>query len=69
MKIFGALAMAALMAGCVAQGEQPEEKAFVTGSNLPQRDRSATGVVTVKPEEFEKGRQSGTAQSAPKTGG
>lgn len=68
MKFAGVMALLVLLAGCVAQGEK-EERTFVTGSNLPQRDRAASGVVTVKPEEFEKSRQSGTAQSAPKTGG
>ena len=44
-----------------------EEKQFVTGSNLPQRDRSKSGVTTVSPETIEAMRKSGTALSAPRT--
>lgn len=47
--------------------EQREQKEYVTGSNLPKRDRS--GVVVVKPEDFESARNNATGASAPKTGG
>ena len=47
--------------------ELKEEKQFVTGSNLPQRDRSKSGVITVSPETIEAMRKSGTALSAPRT--
>lgn len=46
-----------------------EDKGYVTGSNLPNRDRTKSGVVQIKPEDVERGRQAGTAASAPKTGG
>jgi hypothetical protein len=34
------------------------EKEYVTGSNIPRRDRSSTGVKTVDPAELEKMRSS-----------
>jgi len=50
--------------------EPREQKEYVTGSNLPKRERGAvSGVSIVKPEDFEAARNSGTASSAPKTGG
>jgi hypothetical protein len=45
--------------------EQKETKVYVTGSNLPKRDRS--GVMVLSPDAIQNGRT--TAPSAPKTGG
>jgi hypothetical protein len=70
-----AAAALALLAGCAqtqtSKDEEPkEQKEYITGSNLPKRDRGmGSGVVTVKPEDFEKGRNNATGASAPRTGG
>jgi hypothetical protein len=38
--------------------EAAEEKEYVTGSNIPRRDRTSTGVKTVDPAELERMRSS-----------
>ena len=64
--------MGLLLTSCATIDEKSspnlkEEKQFVTGSNLPQRDRSKSGVTTVSPETIEAMRNSGTALGAPRT--
>jgi hypothetical protein len=50
------------VAGCAAptgdNSAAAEEKEYVTGSNIPRRDRSATGVKSVDPAEIERMRSS-----------
>lgn len=70
-----AAALLSLLAACspleTSKDDLPkEQKEYVTGSNLPKRDRGVgSGVITVKPEDFEKGRNNATGASAPRTGG
>ena len=61
-----------LLAGCASVDEKTvaepnDDKKFVTGSNLPQRDRTKSGVIVVAPESFEDSRNVGTSQRAPRT--
>jgi len=50
---FGAVVLVALCAGCAGiapdQGEEKQEKVYRTGSNIPQKERTASGVTTVDP--------------------
>lgn len=49
----GAVVLAALCAGCAGitpdQAEEKQEKVYRTGSNIPQKDRASSDVVTVDP--------------------
>jgi hypothetical protein len=49
----GAVVLTALCAGCAGiapdQGEEKQEKVYRTGSNIPQRERAGSGVVSVDP--------------------
>jgi hypothetical protein len=66
------LLITGLTAGCATEGDaakvanEKEKKEFVTGSNLPQRDRSKSGVVNADADALERARQSATAQSLPR---
>jgi hypothetical protein len=66
------LLITGLVAGCATEGDvakvanEKEKKEFVTGSNLPQRDRSKSGVVNVDAEALERARQNATVQSVPR---
>ncbi|MGB8856006.1 MAG: hypothetical protein WCC58_04955 [Burkholderiales bacterium] len=59
--IFAALCLL-VSAGCVTPAGDnviaAEEKEYTTGSNIPRKDRTATGVRTVDPAEIEKIRNS-----------
>lgn len=71
--IFAALLLS--LAACASvdsakDTEPKEQKEYITGSNLPKRDRGVgSGVTIVKPEDFESARNNATSASAPKTGG
>mgnify|MGYP006371453723 CR=1 len=59
--IFAALFMLSAVGCATPTGESSaaaEEKEYVTGSNIPRRDRSSTGVKTVDPAELERMRSS-----------
>lgn len=65
------IAIATLMGGCTTvevkdDSETKAKKEFVTGSNLPQRDRSKSGVVNADAEAIERARQSASVQSNPR---
>jgi uncharacterized protein YceK len=65
------IAIAIFMGGCTSvevkdDTEAKAKKEFVTGSNLPQRDRSKSGVVNADADALERARQSATAQSLPR---
>ncbi len=68
----GVILMATMAGGCAStasttQDVPKEEKEYVTGSNLPRRDRSiASEVKIVDPSAFEGARGSATANSGPK---
>lgn len=59
--IFAALSLL-LSAGCVTPAGDnaiaAEEKEYITGSSIPRKDRTATGVRTADPAEIEKIRNS-----------
>jgi hypothetical protein len=67
MKIFGVLLAVCLLGACavtqVDPSQMPEEKSYVTGSNIPKKDRS--GVQTMSKEQAE----AMIRQSAPVTAG
>ncbi len=55
MKIFGVIVAVCMLAACAAPEVDPsrvsEEKSYVTGSNIPKKDRS--GVQTLSKEQAE----------------
>jgi hypothetical protein len=58
--------------GCASAGPDKnlaEEKEYVTGSNIPKRDRASSGVIVVDPSAIENMRNSGTATAIPSKGG
>jgi hypothetical protein len=70
-KLVSGLIAATLLSACAATDDQivkapREEKAFVTGSNIPARDKGVSNVQTVSPAELE--RAAGTGASAPAPG-
>lgn len=71
-KLIFFVATASLIGGCAfvddkTTTEDKAAKQFMTGSNLPQRDRTKSGVLVVSPESMETTRNTGTALSAPRT--
>lgn len=70
-KLIVALGIAFFVGGCSSvevkdDSEAKAKKEFVTGSNLPQRDRSKSGVVNADPEALERARQAAAVQSLPR---
>ena len=66
-KVLLCLVAVPLFSACVQTGEvasdQKESKEYVTGSNLPRRDRQGVSdVKVVSPESMENVRSSGAAQ-------
>ena len=64
------LVSAALLSACAAVDDKStqvsrEEKPFVTGSNIPKRDKSSTNVQTVNPQALEHAAGSGASAPAP----
>ncbi len=69
--IFAGLFLLA-MTGCASAGPDKnlaEEKEYVTGSNIPKRDRASSGVIIVDPSAIESMRSTGTATAIPSKGG
>lgn len=54
--------LAATLSACATDNNAPQtsrdEPEFVTGSNIPRRDRSASSVRVISPEEYERMRNS-----------
>lgn len=67
-KLIGAFVLAALCAGCAGlapdQGEEKQEKVYRTGSNIPQKERAGSGVVSVDPSTVQDAVRSRSATGA-----